>query len=323
MTGADQDKMTLSVVPVIVTHNRLSMLKKSLAAIESQPVEKIVIVDNQSSDGTGKWLKTLDPSRFDVISSPVNSGGAGGFYTGACRALAGPADWILFFDDDAVARPGLIERFMERIKQNKADLVSTSVVCGNGGYPVMNSLVKKYPSTLGQLLMYLFNKKAFLASPGTFTKNRVQSLECASFVGLFVSRNCLEAMHRFILPSLFVYCDDLYFTLKCHQKGYRHLWFSDLEFIHHIRHTKDIAPWQIYLLARNQFVLKEFSSPAAFAVHAAARLLKILVKAAGSNNLKNALTAVKKGIHDGMKQDYCVTCNTKNPLDAVKRYLVN
>lgn len=43
---------------VVVTYNRLALLKECLDALDKQtyPIHKIVIVDNCSTDGTGAFL---------------------------------------------------------------------------------------------------------------------------------------------------------------------------------------------------------------------------------------------------------------------------
>ena len=44
---------------VIVTYNRLALLKECLAAIEKQtyPIHKVIVIDNCSTDGTKEYLK--------------------------------------------------------------------------------------------------------------------------------------------------------------------------------------------------------------------------------------------------------------------------
>ena len=66
---------------VVVTYNRLSLLKECLSALENQtyPIQRIVIVDNCSTDGTSEFLDSLTDTRYLIIHSKENIGGAGGF----------------------------------------------------------------------------------------------------------------------------------------------------------------------------------------------------------------------------------------------------
>ena len=69
------------VCAVVVTYNRLNLLKKTIDALKAQsyvPLD-ILVVNNGSTDDTLLWLNTVDSIQ---IITQENSGGAGGFYTG-------------------------------------------------------------------------------------------------------------------------------------------------------------------------------------------------------------------------------------------------
>ncbi len=71
-----------SVAAVILTHNRLSLLKRCVAAVRAQtrPLDAIIVVDNASTDGTREWL--AQESDLKVITAQANLGGPAGF---TCR----------------------------------------------------------------------------------------------------------------------------------------------------------------------------------------------------------------------------------------------
>lgn len=89
---------------VIVTYNRLSLLKECVDAVRAQtmPFEKVFIIDNCSTDGTGEYLDGLDSGFFSILHETDNRGGAGGFSDGLALAGKGGYDWILLIDDDAI-----------------------------------------------------------------------------------------------------------------------------------------------------------------------------------------------------------------------------
>lgn len=57
---------------VVVTYNRLSLLKECLSALENQtyPIQRIVIVDNCSTDGTSEFLDSLTGYKVSDYSTP-------------------------------------------------------------------------------------------------------------------------------------------------------------------------------------------------------------------------------------------------------------
>lgn len=92
----------VGVVAVVVTWNRLGLLRESLAAVREQthPMAAIVVVDNASTDGTDRWL--AGETGLDVVSLRENTGGAGGFAVGIERALTHSPDLVWLLDDDTV-----------------------------------------------------------------------------------------------------------------------------------------------------------------------------------------------------------------------------
>ncbi|MDQ6623533.1 MAG: glycosyltransferase [Verrucomicrobiota bacterium] len=84
-----------SVCAVVVTYNRRELLRECVAALlaQTQQVEKILIVNNASTDGTVEMLAAEFPTsrhpQMEVLTLPVNIGGAGGFRAGMLAATAG------------------------------------------------------------------------------------------------------------------------------------------------------------------------------------------------------------------------------------------
>jgi rhamnopyranosyl-N-acetylglucosaminyl-diphospho-decaprenol beta-1,3/1,4-galactofuranosyltransferase len=103
-----------SVCGVIVTHNRLETLKRCLDAIatQSRPPERIVVVDNGSTDETPAYLSKFDSlPRLCVIRSPENVGPAGGFALGISAVLDHyPCSHVWLMDDDVFPAPDCLER---------------------------------------------------------------------------------------------------------------------------------------------------------------------------------------------------------------------
>ncbi len=97
----------LSVVAVVVTWNRIELLKECLAALLAQthPPSRIVVVDNASTDGTPDLLagSYAEQHGLDVVRLEHNTGGAGGFAVGVERALSHHPDLVWVLDDDTVA----------------------------------------------------------------------------------------------------------------------------------------------------------------------------------------------------------------------------
>ena len=106
-----------SVCAVVVTYNRKELLGGCLEAIcaQSYPVDRILVIDNASTDGTREFLqaRSYDASgRIEHVLLPENGGGAAGFHEGFKRALATGADWIWAMDDDGVPEVHCLEHLL-------------------------------------------------------------------------------------------------------------------------------------------------------------------------------------------------------------------
>src|SRR4051794_12189716 len=99
----------MSVCAVLVTYNRSTLLREALAALlrQTRPVERILVVDNASTDGTRSMLGDEFP-QVDVLTLPENVGSAGGFHAGIAHAFGRGFEWIWTLDDDAIAEPSAL-----------------------------------------------------------------------------------------------------------------------------------------------------------------------------------------------------------------------
>ncbi|OCA70950.1 hypothetical protein BBI01_13575 [Chryseobacterium artocarpi] len=105
---------TNSVCAVVVTYNRLEFLKEGIQGILDQttPPDKIIIVNNGSTDGTDAYLKTLHQPQIEIVTQE-NLGGAGGFHTGIKKAYEAGYEWIWVMDDDVEPFKDCLENLLK------------------------------------------------------------------------------------------------------------------------------------------------------------------------------------------------------------------
>ena len=114
--------------------NKVDLLRQTLDALIQQDAGpgrnwEVVVVNDGSTDSTGKFLKTVDGTGTNpllrVVTPPHNVGRARARNLGA-RAAAG--QYILFMDDDIVAPEGLVRAHL--------DLLDSSDTSGTIGYAI-------------------------------------------------------------------------------------------------------------------------------------------------------------------------------------------
>jgi len=104
-----------SVGAVVVTYNRLELLKQVLDSLlaQTRPVDHIYVVDNASSDGTAEFLAGLGNPKVSSTRMSTNTGGAGGFSYGMKWVFDEGHEWIWMMDDDACPFADCLEVLLE------------------------------------------------------------------------------------------------------------------------------------------------------------------------------------------------------------------
>jgi len=137
----------VNVYVVIPTYNEaenLELLVNQVLAL--QPTFNIIVVDDNSPDGTGRIAETIscnDP-RVSVIHRPQKAGLGTAYVDGFKQALANNADLIFEMDADLSHDPVYLQDFLEASKT--ADVVIGSRYVNGGGsvgWPFRRVLLSK------------------------------------------------------------------------------------------------------------------------------------------------------------------------------------
>ena len=112
---------------VVVTYNRKKLLEEFVNAVlkQSYPVDKLIIIDNNSTDGTEAFLKEkkfLDLPVIDYHKLEQNIGGAGGFSEGIKKAREYQPDWVWIMDDDTIPATDCLQELLSADAAIKGDV---------------------------------------------------------------------------------------------------------------------------------------------------------------------------------------------------------
>jgi GT2 family glycosyltransferase len=100
------------VIAVVVTYNRQRLLQQCINALrnQTQKLDKILVINNGSTDSTEAWL--ANETDIDYITQS-NTGSAGGFATGIKAAYDLEYSWIWLMDDDGYPKADALEKILE------------------------------------------------------------------------------------------------------------------------------------------------------------------------------------------------------------------
>ena len=211
--------MDKKIFAVVVTYNRKELLKECIEALVSQTrkVDKIYIIDNNSTDDTDKYIyiyigKNPDKN-IKYIKLKENIGGAGGFYEGMKLAYQEGADWIWVMDDDTIPTKKALENLI-----NAKSIINDKI---SFLYSSAWDSIEKHPLNHGKIALST-NSEGYI-SYRKYLEYGILELENATFVSCLINS---DAVKKCGLPvkDYFIWGDDLEYTTrltKYYGKGFQ------------------------------------------------------------------------------------------------------
>lgn len=200
----------LRIAAVVVTYNRLNLLKECIDSLRKQTrtLDTIIVVNNSSSDGTVEWLS--EQKDLDVITQE-NLGGAGGFHVGIKIAFEKGFDWIWCMDDDSEP----LHNALGKLLLNDLEIDKISALCGRVDNIKREALVT-HRGIVNLKKIALFHIHTPILYDLYF--NSTIRIDVCSFVGILINRKAVKIIG---LPKreFFIHLDDIEYCLRLAKYG--------------------------------------------------------------------------------------------------------
>lgn len=190
------------IVTIIVTYNRVDLLRESISALSKSTIKTdILVVNNKSTDETIDFLNEV-PSlykdiKFYIYNLGSNLNGAGGFNYGINIACSLDYDYFWIMDDDCIVNDDSLYNLCEADKLLKGEygFLSSKVLWTDGSICKTNVQRKSVAQRISD-----FNTK-------------LVNVDFASFVSLFVKK---VDVFNIGLPikEFIIWTDDLEWTRR-------------------------------------------------------------------------------------------------------------
>lgn len=184
---------------MVVTYNRLPLLRQCLAALTSQTALGLTIflIDNASTDGTAEAVAAMTLPNLVYRNTGKNLGGAGGFAYGVREAALAGYDALWLMDDDTLPTPTALAEFLQADRDLHGRygwLSGRALAPGGTDQPMNLQRVTPYKDL------------------PNFDGARIPAV-MASFVSLFLRT---ETVRRYGLPiaEFFIWSDDWEYTRR-------------------------------------------------------------------------------------------------------------
>lgn len=250
-----------TICAIVVTFNRLKKFQRTLARLLEEPLDRVVVVENGSTDGTREWLEGVSDDRLTVLEQTVNGGGAQGFETGMREAVARfDPDWVLVMDDDARPLPSAIAAFRATLPRPQGAVLA-AVYFPDGKICDMNRPWRNpfwHWSTFRDTFLKLGGRKAFHISDTAYANDAPLPIDGGSFVGQFIPRSSI-ALCGYPEGRMFIYGDDVHYTLRLARAGLPNTFDPRIRFEHECAtalHGAAMRPfWKAYYHHRNLYMV--------------------------------------------------------------------
>ncbi len=258
---------------VIVTYNRKSDLEKVLELFDQQsylPIY-IIVVDNASTDGTGRlleeWSRKASVYKRIVVSMESNQGGSGGFYEGLRRGMELEAEWIWVSDDDAFPEADALEQAEKYLMEKKGDGDRISAICGTvinqGKIDIRHR--KRYYTRGVRIIEECVSEKEY--------EKEYFSLNALSYVGSILNKQKL-AQAGLTNKDYFIWWDDTEHSLRLSKIG-EIICVPAIKVHHDVQESVLALNWKTYYGFRNMCdMYRKHMPPICYAYFC----LKIIIK---------------------------------------------
>lgn len=218
---------------IIVSFNRLDLIKKCLAAATKAPDSEIILVDNNSTDDVVGFVKTHYP-KVRVIVNKKNTGFAIGNNQGM---RAGKGDYLLALNTDAFLEKDAVAKLTKFAKSHPdTGVVGPKLLNPDG---TLQPSAGSFPSLWTVLLIMItidnwpFFRK-FLPSihnryPGHFKTTR--TFDWVTGACLLIPRGVFEKTKGFD-ENYFMYGEEQELQYRMHELGYKSYYLPSAQAIH-------------------------------------------------------------------------------------------
>jgi GT2 family glycosyltransferase len=290
------------VAAVVLNWNRREDTLACLASLERVPdrPELVVVVDNASTDGTAEAVAERCP-RAELVRSPENRGFAGGNNLGIERALELGADHVLILNNDAEVEPGAIRTLV--------DAAAARPDAGSVGAKILfaepPNLVWFAGAEYDPRRGYNGRQRGY-REPDDGRWDGIRETDRACGAAMLVPRAVLERVGGFD-ESLFLYAEDVEWSLRAARAGFRHYVVGESVVRHHVSAAAggESSPLTLYYGLRNSLVVAERFAPLGRLATWRRRLVLLGAHAAQALLARGRLAglrAVAAGFRDGLRR---------------------
>jgi N-acetylglucosaminyl-diphospho-decaprenol L-rhamnosyltransferase len=209
----------LPITIVVINHNTRSDLCRCLNSIDRSEISEVIVVDNNSCDGSVEMVRSQYPWVNVIESANCGYGAAANLAIGRCCT-----DFILLVNSDVIFLPGCAQSLAASLQeQERVAIVGPRILNEDGS---LQRSCFPFPTPL-QLSIQIFSIVAlavrfrFIRSrvSADFPHDRPQSVPWLLGAALAIRKQAFDSVGGFD-PSFFLYSEEVDLCLRLRQTGW-------------------------------------------------------------------------------------------------------
>ena len=230
----------IDISVIIVNYNVKELLEqcvKSIFSASSNLKVEVIVVDNNSFDGSVEFLKQKFPgnAQLKIIESPINLGFAKANNLGAKEAKG---EYLLILNPDTILQEDTLERSLEFYKANKEiGALTCKLILPNGKLDLACRRSFPTPSVAVYRILGLsriFPKSKLFGKYNLTYLDENDTYEVDAIVGAYmlIKKDIYEKVKGFD-EDYFMYGEDLDLCFRIKKAGYKIYYYPETSIIHY------------------------------------------------------------------------------------------
>lgn len=243
------------VIALVVTFKRKEFLSKVIKGLHNQsyPINEIIIVDNNSQDGTDLLVQEMQKecanTALTYFNTGENLGGAGGFSFGFDIIKNKEYDYVWLMDDDLLPSPDCLSHLVKFDNNGitqpmRFNLDGSCAEISPLKYDLSDPfIINPKRSTIQDL----YEKKPF---------HEPIEIDGVPFEGPLISKELVDKIGK---PDarFFIFNDDLDYSIRARNNGYKIFCHPNAKATRLLVNNQgnDLNSWKGYFMLRNHFYI--------------------------------------------------------------------
>ncbi len=280
------EKMNIYVV--IPSWNGKELLKPCLDSVMAQGQSaEIIMVDNGSSDGSQAFVKASYPG-VELIELDKNYGFTGGVNVGINAALKKGAEFVVLFNNDAVAEPDWLEQLSKTAQDNRSVGIVASKILRTD---------KQHLDSTGE-------NYSIWGLPFPRGRNEVDNGQYDKLIEVFAASGGASIYRAKMLGEIglfdedfFAYFEDVDIAFRAQLAGWKVLYEPTAVVYHHVNATSSkLGDFSLYHSSKNFMLLYAKNMPLALYIKYLPLFALQLIRWSITSLLRGKIIAFLRGV---------------------------